>query len=126
MLKMTITELRGMIRQLVKEERYGWPVEKEIIPVGDIKNVDTRTNPRDPKNATLSLPKGLNSRSKSIKESFQRISSRELNRWRSGDYTIVEDLEEITQDPCESCGALVDSSELSEVRGRFLCLTCNK
>ena len=124
-MKITISELRQIIRSVVKEN-YGWPVEKEILPYGRATKIDVQ-NKHDPKNSQLIVPKGPNTKSKTMNESFQRITPRELTRWQNGDYSnITEDVEEETQDPCDACGALVNSSELSEVDGKFLCGDCNK
>lgn len=55
-------EVRALIRAMVLEECYGWPVEKEEHLYG-VKSYSTATNLKDPKNPELKMPKGPTTRS---------------------------------------------------------------
>ena len=119
-MKITILELRSVIRNVIRE-CYGWPVEKEQSLYG-VPNKMGSTSPRDPKNKSLKLPKGPNSRG-GMNESFQRISSKELNAWSQGNYDQLTESDE-TQDPCDKCGAMFASSQLMKVENEHLCNQC--
>lgn len=120
-MKIRLSELRQIIRSVVKE-CYGWPVEREEPLYGVSAKMGAK-NPSDPKNRNLKLPKGRNTRS-GMNESFQRISSRELAAWQSGNYEPINEAE-ITQDPCDECGLMVNSDSLTEKDGMHVCEKCS-
>jgi hypothetical protein len=119
-MKIKISELRQIIRDVVNE-CYGWPVEKEESLYG-VPNKMGAMNPADPKNKALKFPKGPNSRG-SMNESFQRITPRELAAWSMGNYEPINEAE-VTQDPCDECGMMVDSHTLTEKDGVHVCEKC--
>lgn len=56
-----VLEVRSLIRMLIRE-CYGWPVEKEEHLYGV--KASMKSDNKDPKNSSLKLPKGRNSRDK--------------------------------------------------------------
>lgn len=60
-MKITEAELRQIICKTIVE-CYGWPVEKEEHLYG-VKPALTASNPKDPKNPEIKMPKGPNTRS---------------------------------------------------------------
>lgn len=57
----SVSELRRLIRDLIRE-CYGWPVADEKYLYG-VKPMQ-KSNPGDPKNPQIKMPKGLNTRSR--------------------------------------------------------------
>jgi hypothetical protein len=133
-MRVRLSELKRIIRSVVYE-CYGWPVEKEIPLYGVKSKSWGPENPVDPANKKLKLPKGLSSKSKgvSLKESFNRITSRELQEWSRGNYGYLHedgdpssedplkemDLDEVSHDPmdegdtCSECGGMKEYNEVT-------------
>ena len=110
-----------MIIREVIAECYGWPVEKEHDLYPGTKRVSTK-NARDPRNKSLKLPKGPNSRT-NLKESFQRISSKELVAWREGNYGELS--EDVNYNPCDKCDKMFPSASLNkDADGKYVCGSC--
>jgi formylmethanofuran dehydrogenase subunit E len=110
-MKIRLSELRQLIKTVVAE-CYGWPVETEIDLFGALaRKGDTK------------LPKGPNTRT-DIKESFQRVTSRELSAWKNGDYSEINESPDVTEDPCDECGNMFPSDKLVEVEGKYMCQSC--
>ena len=120
-MKIKLSELRRIIRDTVKE-CYGWPVDKEE-PLYGVSNKMSAKNPGGTKSKGLKLPKGPNTRS-NVNESFQKISTRELSAWQSGNYEPITEADEGT-DPCDKCESMVPSSQLAKHEGQYLCKQCS-
>lgn len=98
-MKITLLELRKIIRETISE-CYGWPVESEK-PLYNVKSVIGKPSKHDPKNSPLR-------RGKSLKESFTRITEREMAEWRQGNWGYISETgkpedEEVGE--CSECGA---------------------
>lgn len=130
-MKITISELRQVIRDVIKE-CYGWPVESEKS-LYDAKSNMGSPSPHDPKNSALRFPRGSNTRnslaksgtaakmvSKAVREgvrgglneSFSKITAKELNQWQAGNWGYIHE-ESKADDPdveeCSECGGMKDS-----------------
>lgn len=104
-MKITISELRQIIRDTIKE-CYGWPVAQEK-PLYNVKGNIGAPSPHDPKNSALRYPRGKNSRS-TVNESFSRITSKELDQWRSGNWGYIQEAneDEDENNECSECGSM--------------------
>ena len=119
-MKLTESQLRSIIRDVISE-CYGWPVERtqDIYP-GAKKSHVKHTS--DPKNRNLKMPKGPNTRM-GLKESFQRITSKELAAWSAGNYDEIN--EDVNYDPCEGCGEMFPATSMNvDESGKYLCGSC--
>ena len=94
-MKITLLELKRIIRETISE-CYGWPVESEK-PLYNIRSVIGKPSKHDLKNSPLR-------RKVSLKESFSKITSRELDEWSSGNWGY---LSEDASAGCEKCGGEV-------------------
>ena len=137
-MRVRLSELKKIIRSVVRE-CYGWPVEKEMPLYGVKSNSWGAENPVDPANKKLKLPKGSNTKSKkNLKESFRRITSRELSEWSKGNYGYIQesddppDLDEnddlmqamaeaLPEGSCSECGGM---KEVDNVTGEASCSEC--
>jgi hypothetical protein len=120
-MKITLLELRRIIRETISE-CYGWPVESEK-PLYNVKSVMGKPSKHDPKNSPL-RQRG------SLKESFSKITSRELDEWRSGNWGYLSEAA-----GCEKCGGDMDKkgkctkckrpSAKSSISDQKECNACN-
>lgn len=108
-MKITITELKKIIRDTIKE-CYGWPVESEKPLYNAPTNIG-KPSKHDPKNSPMRMPKGPNSRGV-VKESFNKITARELAEWRNGNLGFIAEMDEAAT--CESCGASMEGVQEGE------------
>jgi hypothetical protein len=113
-MKITISELRQIIRQTIKE-CYGWPVEREMPLYNAPSNIG-KPSQHDPKNSALRMPKGPNSRSSVMRESFNKITARELDQWKKGNWGFISESDEVSegQESCSECGGNMIEGECSE------------
>ncbi len=98
-MKIQLNELRRIIRATIAE-CYGWPVESEK-PLYNISH----------KSSKMKTPKGPNSRSR-LGESFSRISQREMDEWRRGNWGFLQ--EDAKEDLCEGCGCQLNECGCGE------------
>lgn len=119
-MKLTESQLRNIIREVIAE-CYGWPVEHEREVYQGSKG-RVKVHGKDPRNPNLRLPKGPNSRT-GLKESFQRITPRELVAWREGNYEDIR--EEVNYDPCDKCDQMFPALSLNkDGDDKYVCNTC--
>jgi hypothetical protein len=111
-MKITISELRQIIRDTINE-CYGWPVESERSLYNAPKNIG-KPSKHDPKNSALRSPKGPNSRSSVMKESFNKITARELEQWKQGNWGFISEGED---EKCNECGATMVEDKCMECSG---------
>ena len=98
-MKITLLELKRIIRETISE-CYGWPVESEK-PLYNIKSSMGKPSKHDPKNSPLR-------RKGTLKESFSRITDRELAEWKRGNWGYIAETGKPEGDEgekCEECGA---------------------
>jgi hypothetical protein len=134
-MRVRLSELKKIIRSVVYE-CYGWPVEKEMPLYGVKSKSWGPENSVDPANKKLKLPKGDNTRSKkNLKESFNKITSRELAEWSAGNYGYINEddqasddeenemseMDEMEEGSCSQCGGM---KEVDEVTGEASCSEC--
>jgi len=115
-MKITITELKKIIRDTIKE-CYGWPVESEKPLYNAPTNIG-KPSKHDPKHSPLRMPKGPNSRGV-VKESFNKITARELAEWRNGNLGFLH--EDAMGQTCESCGGTMEGM----AEGATTCEACS-
>jgi hypothetical protein len=106
-MKITLTELRRIIRNVVKE-CYGWPVESEK-PLYNVRSRMGQPSEHDPKNSALRFPKGKNTRSR-VNESFSKISRRELEEWHKGNWGYIHESDKVDE-MCSQCGGMKTEEE---------------
>ena len=103
-MKITITELRKIIRGVVSE-CMGWPVES-TKPLYGVESSLGKPSPYDGKNSPLRFPKGKNSRR--MNESFSKITAKELSEWQSGNWGFVHE-DAALYEMCEVCGGAINA-----------------
>lgn len=104
-MKITITELRQIIRSVVAE-CMGWPVESTKPVYGINSNNMGKPSPHDGKNSALRFPRGPNSRQKkNVNESFSKITARELKEWQSGNWGFLQE-DSANASECSQCGGM--------------------
>jgi len=107
-MKITLLELKRIIRETISE-CYGWPVESEK-PLYGVKSAIGKPSKVDPKNSPLR-------RKGTLKESFSKITTRELDEWRSGNWGYLSETgkppEDEDKEKCNECGSGMNECDCS-------------